>query len=212
MQVPTIPTVVLGQNLANSVAITPEIGDNFPLNNTDDLSQIIVGSYDPNDKTEKHGGRISLDEFADNPSLTYTIQFENTGTANAEFVRIEDELDAQLDLSSVMMISSSHPFNMRKINNKLIWNFYDINLPPTISDPILSHGFVQFKVKPVSGFSVGTIIPNTADIYFDYNPAIVTNTFETEFVETLSANSFTNTITIYPNPASSTVRIVESNR
>ncbi len=213
MQVPTIPTVVLGQNLANSVAITPEIGDNFPLNNTDDLSQIIVGSYDPNDKTEKHGGRISLDEFADNPSLTYTIQFENTGTANAEFVRIEDELDAQLDLSSVMMISSSHPFNMRKINNKLIWNFYDINLPPTISDPILSHGFVQFKVKPVSGFSVGTIIPNTADIYFDYNPAIVTNTFETEFVETLSTNSFTtNTITIYPNPASSTVRIVESNR
>ena len=73
---------------------------------------------------------------------------------------------------------------MRKINNKLIWNFYDINLPPTISDPILSHGFVQFKVKPVSGFSVGTIIPNTADIYFDYNPAIVTNTFETDFVET----------------------------
>ena len=212
MQVPTIPTVALGQVLTNSVTITPVTGDSFPLNNTDDLSQIIVGSYDPNDKTEKHGRKIAIDEFTTNDYLTYTIQFENTGTTSAEFVRIEDELDAQLDLSSVMMISSSHPHNMRKINNKLIWNFYDINLPPTISDPVLSHGFVQFKVKPVSGFSVGTIIPNTADIYFDYNPAIVTNTFETEFVETLSTNSFTtNTITIYPNPASTVVRISESN-
>ncbi len=212
LQVPTIPTVALGQVLTNSATITPLIGDNFPLNNSDDLSQIIVGSYDPNDKTEKHGGKIAIDEFTNSDYLTYTIQFENTGTANAEFVRIEDELDAQLDLSSVMMISSSHPFNMRKINNKLIWNFYNINLPPTISDPVLSHGFVQFKVKPVSGFSVGTIIPNTADIYFDYNPAIVTTTFETEFVETLSANSFnTNTIAIYPNPASTTIRISVSN-
>jgi uncharacterized repeat protein (TIGR01451 family) len=209
MQVPTIPTVALGQILTNSVAITPVVGDNFPLNNTDDLSQTVVGSYDPNAKSEKHGGKIAMDEFTDSDYLTYTIQFENTGTASAQFVRIEDLLDAQLDLSSVMMLGSSHPVNMRKINNKLIWNFYDINLPPTISDPILSHGFVQFKVKPIPGFSVGTMIPNAADIYFDFNPAIATETCQTEFVATLSSSTFDlSSVVFYPNPASTFVHIV----
>ncbi len=209
MQVPTIPTVALGQILTNSVTITPVVGDNFPLNNADDLAQIVVGSYDPNDKTEKHGGKIEIDEFTNSDYLTYTIQFENTGTANAQFVRIEDVLNAQLDLSSVIMLSSSHPVNMRKINNKLIWNFYDINLTPTISDPVLSHGFVQFKVKPVPGFSAGTMIPNVADIHFDFNPAIVTETCQTEFVTTLSSSTFdVSSVVFYPNPASTFVHIV----
>lgn len=202
MQVPTIPTVALGQILTNLALITPEFDDAFPINNTAIISQPIVGSYDPNDKTEAHGGKIGLDYFSDNDYLTYTIQFENTGSASAEFIRVEDLLDAGLDADSVVMLNASHPYNMRRIDKNLIWNFYNVNLPTTTANPAQSHGFIQFKVKPTSGYAVGTMIPNAANIYFDYNPAIVTNTFQTEFLATLSTSSFAaNGFYMYPNPA-----------
>lgn len=206
MQVPTIPTVNLGDLLTNSVTIEP-LNDTFPLNNAATLSQIVVGSYDPNDKCESHGGKIALNEFSSNDYLTYTIQFENTGTANAEFIRVEDELNPLLNTNSVEMINSSHDYNLKRIGNKLIWYFYDINLPPSTSaNPLLGHGFVQFKIKPNSGYSVGTIIPNKADIYFDYNPPIITNTFETEFVQSLKVDTFENNdFALYPNPTNTSI-------
>lgn len=206
MQVPTIPTVNLGDLLTNSVTIEP-LNDTFPLNNAATLSQTVIGSYDPNDKCESHGGKIALNEFSSNDYLTYTIQFENTGTANAEFIRVEDELNPLLNPNSVEMISSSHDYNLKRIGNKLIWYFYDINLPPSTSaNPLLGHGFVQFKIKPNSGYSVGTIIPNKADIYFDYNPPIITNTFETEFVQSLKVDTFENNdFLIYPNPTNASI-------
>lgn len=206
MQVPTIPTVNLGDLLTNSVTIEP-LNDTFPLNNAATLSQTVIGSYDPNYKCESHGGKIALNEFSSNDYLTYTIQFENTGTANAEFIRVEDELNPLLNPNSVEMISSSHDYNLKRIGNKLIWYFYDINLPPSTSaSPLLGHGFVQFKIKPNSGYSVGTIIPNKADIYFDYNPPIITNTFETEFVQSLKVDTFENNdFLIYPNPTNASI-------
>lgn len=206
MQVPTIPTVNLGDLLTNSVTIEP-LNDTFPLNNAATLSQTVIGSYDPNDKCESHGGKIALNEFSSNDYLTYTIQFENTGTANAEFIRVEDELNPLLNPNSVEMINSSHSYNLKRIGNKLIWYFYDINLPPSTSaSPLLGHGFVQFKIKPNSGYSVGTIIPNKADIYFDYNPPIITNTFETEFVQSLKVDTYENNdFALYPNPTNTSI-------
>jgi hypothetical protein len=66
------------------------------------------------------------------------------------------------------------------------------------------------KLKP--GFAIGDIIPNTANIFFDTNPAIVTNTFNTEFVQSLSNSSFADSdLVVYPNPASSYVQIALNN-
>ncbi len=208
MQVPTIPTVMLGQVVTNTAFVGSSVEDAFLSNNTAPLSQTIVGSYDPNDKIEAHGGKIAVDTFTTDDSLTYTIQFENTGTASAEFVRVEDLLDAGLNPHSVEMLNASHAYNMRRIDNKLTWNFYNINLPTTASNPTQSHGYIQFKVKPTSGYAVGTLIPNAADIYFDYNTAIVTNTFATEFVATLAVNLFdANGFYMYPNPATTFVNL-----
>jgi len=84
-------------------------------------------------------------------------------------------------------------------------------LPPTSIDAENSHGFVYFRIKPKPGYAIGDIIPNTADIYFDYNPPIVTNTFNTEFVQSLSNPTFTNSsIGLYPNPAHGNVQITTS--
>jgi hypothetical protein len=53
---------------------------------------------------------------------------------------------------------------------------------------------------------VGTIVPNTASIYFDSNPAIVTNTWTTKFTAPLGVNEQEwVAFVMYPNPASNTL-------
>lgn len=205
--VPTIPTVSLGQLVTNSVT-SINTNDIISTNNSFEFTQEIVGSYDPNDKLEAHGGKIVFDDFDTNDYLYYTIRFQNTGTANAQFVRLVDNLDNRLDETSLRMISASHNYTLTRTEMNLVWKFDQINLPPQMVNEEKSNGFVQFKIKLKPGFEVGDIIPNTAEIYFDYNPAIVTNTFNTEFVETLGNDKFNNTtIAVYPNPAKDVVTI-----
>ncbi|MFN3753140.1 T9SS type A sorting domain-containing protein [Flavobacterium sp.] len=212
MQVPTIPTVSLGDVLTNSAAIEPIAADHFPNNNNASLSQIIIGSYDPNDKAESHGGQIVFEDFTANDYLYYTIRFENTGTANAEFIRVEDVLHADLNENTFEMLNASHTVNTRREGNQLTWHFFDINLPPSSININDGHGYVYFRIKPKAGYAIGDIIPNTASIFFDYNPPIVTNTFNTEFVETLGTDTFeANTILMYPNPASQLLTVSVTN-
>lgn len=206
MQVPTIPTVALGDVITNSAAITIPSGDINVSNNTNSLLQVIVGSYDPNDKTESHGDKIVHSTFTSADYLMYTIQFENTGTYQAENVRITDLLDIKLDETSVKMVDASHPYKLTAIGNNLTWNLNGIDLPPS------GKGHVTFQVKPESGYAIGDIIPNTASIYFDFNPAIVTNTFSTEFVMTMGISEFSNdTFSAYPNPSNGRVTLSSKN-
>lgn len=207
LQVPTIPTVNLGNLLSNSASIQIN-GDVHLPNNSSTLTQMVVGSYDPNDKAESHGGRIVFIDFTSSDYLYYTIRFENTGTANAEFIRVEDLLSADLDETTFEMLNASHPVNTRRENSQLTWHFYNIDLPPTVTHPNDSHGYVHFRVKPKAGYALGDVIPNTASIFFDYNPPIVTNTFNTEFVENLGNPTFTSeAILMYPNPANSILNL-----
>ncbi len=205
--VPTIPTITLGQTVTNTASST-NTGDVNPVNNSFDFSQVIVGSYDPNDKQEAHGGKIEFNDFDTNDYLFYTIRFQNTGTANAQFVRLIDDLDNRLDETTLRMISASHNYTLTRTDQNLVWKFDQINLPPEIVDEVGSNGYVQFKIKPKPDYAIGDIIPNTAEIYFDYNPAIITNTFNTEFVQSLANVKFDGTtISLYPNPAKNNITI-----
>ena len=74
-----------------------------------------------------------------------------------------------------------------------------------------SHGFISFKISQQPNLPLGSVIPNSAGIYFDFNPPIVTNTtlhmLGENFLETISAtkkrdNSDGNTLSVFPNPAS----------
>jgi hypothetical protein len=40
----------------------------------------------------------------------------------------------------------------------------------------MSHGYVQYRIKTISGLANGVQIPNTAHIFFDFNPPVTTNT------------------------------------
>lgn len=207
MQVPTIPTVQLGQFLTNSVTVTTN--ETNILNNTASINQPIVGSYDPNDKQESHGGKILHSNFTANDYLNYMIRFENTGTANAINIKVTDVLDAKLDETSIRMVDATNPYILDRVGSNLNWYFNNVNLPPSSpASTTIGHGYIVFQVKPKPGFAIGDVIPNTANIYFDFNPAIVTNTCTTEFVSTLANENFTfNNFKSFPNPVKNTLTI-----
>ncbi len=167
-----------------------------------------MNSWDPNDKMESHGDKIRINEFTSDDYLYYTVRFQNNGTASAIDVRIEDFLDAQLDEESVRMVSASHNYTMRRTDNHLVWEFRNIYLPSSVFNQLGSTGYVQFKVKANPGFQVGDIIPNNASIYFDSNPAVVTNTFNTKFLAALGNTRFDDSnLVLYPNPATDVVEV-----
>jgi hypothetical protein len=211
MSIPTLPTVALGQILTDTVTISAPTDDINLTNNTFTNEQVIIGSYDPNDKMEAHGGKIQFNQFSQDDYLYYTIRFQNTGSANALDVRIEDILDAQLDETSFEMVNASHNYVVERKGNQLIWKFNYINLVGALESEADSKGYVTFKIKLTPGFAIGDIVPNKARIYFDTNPAIVTNIFNTEFVQSLGNPTFgTNSIKLYPNPASTSVHIIQN--
>ncbi len=201
MLVPPFPTVNLGNQLISSASVTMPLGDILPANNTSSLTQTIVGPYDPNDKKESHGGQILFSSFTPDDYLTYTIRFENTGTANANFIKITDVLDDKLEPSSLKMIDASADYILERIGANLTWKFNGINLPPSIEGTTTGKGYVSFQIKPKSGYAVGDVIPNFASIYFDTNPPIVTEVFNTEFVATLENSTFAfDHLHYFPNP------------
>jgi uncharacterized repeat protein (TIGR01451 family) len=203
MSVPSIPTVSIGQLVTNSVSISTPLTELTTTNNSSSSTHIIFASYDPNDITESHGEKIVYPTFDPDEYLNYTIRFENTGTTYAQDISITDLLDSQIDETSIHMISASHQYTLTRVDNNLTWNFNNIYLPVSVANTNTGKGFLTFKAKLKPGFALGDVIPNKANIYFDTNPAIETNTFNTEFVATLSNSNFISNsdITIAPNPA-----------
>ncbi|HEX8517027.1 MAG TPA: T9SS type A sorting domain-containing protein [Bacteroidia bacterium] len=173
-------------------------GDNNPVNNTSEYCYQIVNSYDPNMKEVFPVGDVAPG-FQD--WLTYTIHFQNTGNAPAMNIRLADTLDSDFDLETFQVINYSHFNTVSLAGYNLDFNFPNILLADSISDPEGSKGFVQYRIKPNPGLPSGTTIENTASIYFDYNSAIVTNTTVNEFVEPLSTIEKSHSkVSIYPNP------------
>jgi Secretion system C-terminal sorting domain len=196
----------LGSYVTNEVTYLGT--DSRLTNNYSSITGIVRGSYDPNDITESQGPEIFYDDFTSNDYLYYTIRFQNVGNADAINVSIDNTLDPKLDKSSIQMLASSHNHVFTRTNNQLNWKFDNIHLPSESMDEPNSHGYVYYKIKPTAGFQVGDIIPNTAEIYFDFNPAVVTNTFETEFVATLSNEKFDEVnYVMFPNPTNNFVEI-----
>ncbi|OBX21751.1 MULTISPECIES: T9SS type A sorting domain-containing protein [Bizionia] len=199
------PTTEIGDVLSSTATINPISGDETEEDNTFTLSQTVIGSYDPNDIRILEGEQILLEDA--DKYLHYIIRFQNTGTANAINVRVESDLDPKLDWTTLQLESLSHDGRVEiKDGSDVSFIFNNINLPDSTHDEPNSHGFIAFKIKPKANVVVGDVFNAIADIYFDFNPAIVTNIALTEIMETLSVSKFkSNDIIIYPNPTNQLV-------
>ncbi|MES2837630.1 MAG: T9SS type A sorting domain-containing protein [Bacteroidota bacterium] len=139
----------------------------------------IIDSYDPNEKIVSPKGiglgHIVLPETA----LDFIIHFQNTGTDTAYTVVVVDTLNQYLDLATLELGVSSHIYKT-SISGEgvpiLKFTFDNINLVDSTTNEFLSHGYIKFKITPKSSTPLGTRIENFANIYFDYNLPIKTNT------------------------------------
>jgi uncharacterized repeat protein (TIGR01451 family) len=201
------PTINSGDILNFTLSVEPDITDQFPYNNTCERVQAVVNSYDPNDKLVAQGEEVHIDDIDE--YFVYTIRFQNTGTASAINVRITDDLSDKLDWNTLTPIRSSHQFDAQLTNgNHLEILFENIDLPAQQDDDEGSNGYFIFKIKPKNDLVVGDVIDGYAQIYFDFNAPIITNTVSTEIVDFLSVEDFDlKTVSIFPNPTSEILNI-----
>lgn len=182
-----------------NVTLNPLSGDNNIANNNVALCYRVFNSYDPNVK-EVYPEYVlpGYDDW-----LTYTIHFQNTGSAPAFNIDLIDTLDAWLIANTFELRGSSHSVGVLLSNDVLTFSFDNILLPDSISDPLGSIGWVQYSVKPLPGLPDGTKINNECYIYFDYNAPILTNTAITHYMEDLTVDESVvlNNVTVYPNPS-----------
>jgi Leucine-rich repeat (LRR) protein len=184
----------------------------------------IVDSFDPNDKTVSPTGLTESNYVLPGTLLDYMIRFQNTGTDVAYDIVIVDTLSNYYDLSTIQWGVSSHSYTVDVSGQDqaiIRFTFDNIFLPDSSSDELNSHGFVKFKIAAFDTLINGTEIKNFADIYFDYNSPIRTNTaittisdttllgtpIEVDVVTNIKENELGGT-TVSPNPFSEHLNIV----
>ncbi len=151
------------------------------------LSSELLCAYDPNDKQVEPFGYGDENYTLFEDVLDYTIRFQNTGNDTAFNIVVRDTLDANLDLSSFSVIASSHQMNtlIREDSRIVEFTFDNILLVDSITNEPDSHGFIKYAIKGKEELNENTEIENTAGIYFDFNPPIVTNTVSNNMVSVL---------------------------
>ncbi len=200
------PAVNIDDVLHFTASIDPVSGDETTADNTFAFAQTVIGSFDPNDKICLEGNTITPEKVGD--YLHYIIHFQNSGTAAAENIVVKDVIDTtKFDIASLQLISASHPYETKVTGDKIEFIFENIQLPAEIDNEPASHGFVAFKIKTKSDLVLGNTVSNKADIYFDYNFPIITNTAVTT-VSVLGVNEFENkSVSVFPNPVSDILNI-----
>ncbi len=187
-----------GDFLVFGAEINPTTNDIDPDNNTATIRQTVVNSFDPNDISCLEGNTITPDKVGE--FVHYLIRFENTGTANATNVVLRDVLNTSMfDLSSLIPLEASHNFYTRIQNNNVVeFIFESIDLP---FDDANNDGYILFKIRTLNALIEGDFFDNTAEIYFDFNFPIITNTAVTNIEAELSTEDLSErTLSIFPNP------------
>ncbi len=177
--------------------------------------QEVIGSYDPNDKQGFPLGATNEHLILPNTPLEYIIRFQNTGTDTAFNIVVRDTLTQFLKVESVRPGVASAAYDFEIIDgNVLVFRFKDIKLVDSFKNEAASHGFVRFQVNQKPNLNLGTEIHNTAAIYFDFNPPVITNTAQHKlgFVPNPSAVhevllSRQSTIAVSPNPTQAPVEL-----
>jgi uncharacterized repeat protein (TIGR01451 family) len=161
-----------------------------------------VGAFDPNDKMLFVNGRQNSLYFDQGDKIEYLIRFQNTGTDTAFNVRVTDIIDPSFDINSLKIIGSSHDYSYSIYGRNLEVLFNNILLVDSFKNEALSHGFFKFEISLDSTVLDGREVDNTAEIFFDFNEPIITNTVKTivGFPSYSTDIKKDNKFTVVPNP------------
>jgi len=188
--------------------------DDTPEDNTAEYTLNISNVWNPNEKTVSPS--LQTEGFVLMESkLDYTIRFQNKGTAPAYNIYIVDTIDSHLDINTLRIVSQSHNMHYKISDRVVTFYFENIELPYESQNSNESFGFIRYEIEPETSLEEETEITNTAYIYFDYNPAVITNTTKSIFVTEIpifsnvkSENMDTfSTIKIGPNPTQGIINI-----
>lgn len=160
--------------------LTPGLINAYPLDDADlfkDIEcRIVLAAYDPNIKVASPAGVGSSQTIRPNTPIEYTIYFQNTGTDTAFYVRLVDVLPPTLDPGSFRPGASSHPCSWRILGLDTLEVVFDpIILPDSATNEPASNGWFEFRIAQRPDLPNGTLLQNSAAIYFDYNAPIVTD-------------------------------------
>ena len=187
------PPVNIGNQLVFSATINPITGDILPDDNQFTFTQTVVGSYDPNDITCVEGNFVDPNEIGE--YLHYIINFENTGNFFAENIVVEMNINPnQFDINTLRLLSSSHNADVRVTGNMVRFVFQNIFLDAG------GHGNLVLKLRTNAGLVEDDVVSNEANIFFDYNAPIMTNTASTAFTLSTSEYYIDTSLVLYPNP------------
>lgn len=192
---------LIGTPLAHTFSATPSLADSTPADNSITWNGFVVGAVDPNDK-QVEPETMTPTQVQAGEALEYTIRFQNTGTFPAVRVIITDTLSTDLLWNTMDLVSSSHTTGWYIHHGVLHFVMDPIYLPDSISDEPNSHGYVKFRMTPVSTLLNGAQILNVANIHFDFNEPVITDpaVFTVDQGVGLAVNEGA-VFHVHPNPA-----------
>jgi len=207
---PSNPTAVV----ENCGGLNPGFVNSLPNDDAADFIAINctqnVGSFDPNDKIGVPEGVNAEHLITKNTDIDYKIRFQNTGTDTAYDVYVLDTLSSKLNIATLQMGAASHTYRYEIYGEgqavlKVV--FPNINLVDSFHNEPLSHGFFTYRISQDTTNVDGDKILNHADIYFDANHPVRTNTtlhtITENFFRVISSvvdNKWKATTNVYPNP------------
>lgn len=177
----------MGEQVLSTFSVITQDDMDMPIDTFSfEHERVIACAYDPNYKAvmpEGTGVHHAMDIGTE--ALTYTIHFQNTGSAPAYDVELRDALADGLDPDRITLLAFSHRPTSIQVDqdHELTIRLANIMLPDSLSDPQGSQGFITFRIGIVPGASSPTEITNTADIHFDLNAPVTTNTVWTTLVD-----------------------------
>jgi len=208
----TQKTVAIEDTLNLLISATKDTLETNIENNTKKYRLNVFNSYDPNIKSVYPYGECTERYVEKNKPLTYTIQFQNTGNAEAINIAIEDGISGDLfDLNTLKVISQSHPNLLVEVfdSNKVKFRYDKIYLPDSFYDEKGSHGYITYEITPKQSLPNNTKVGGNAKIYFDYNLPISTNSIFNTLIDkvpvcfqnvSIGKEWKKNGLKIYPNP------------
>ena len=209
-------SMVLGTNTIEMVNVLPTSGNDIDMsNNMDTVHQVVVGSWDPNNKLAIETNYSDpayqvVSSINADQSIDYTINFQNLGTAPAVNVVVVDELSSAVNAASYQLTGTSHNAVVTRTGNTVTYQFKNIYLQDATANEPMSHGYVSYRVQANNNLSAGTQISDFANIYFDFNAPVTTNNAIITMIVPSGINDVKASsvaVFTYPNPVNTAAQI-----